>query len=163
MAEALGVLAVIPLYNHGATVREVAEKTLAVHPELLVVDDGSSDGGADTLSGLPLELIRHQGNRGKGAAIMSAAFYAREQGFSHILTLDADGQHDPADIATMLQVLDDDPRAIVVGKRDFDQESIPGGSRFGRSFSNFWLRLQTGKSIGDTQSTLRNYPLYVLE
>ncbi|PLY07910.1 MAG: DUF2062 domain-containing protein [Desulfuromonas sp.] len=163
MPEALRVLAVIPLYNHGATVRAVAEKTLAILPDLLVVDDGSSDDGAKTLVDLPLTLLQHEQNCGKGAALMSAAEYAKQHGFSHILTLDADGQHDPADIPGMLEVLEQDPRAIVVGKRDFDQESIPGSSRFGRGFSNFWLRLQTGKILGDTQSGFRTYPLYVLE
>jgi uncharacterized protein (DUF2062 family) len=132
-------------------------------PKVLVIDDGSTDNGGQCLSDLPLAVIRHTKNQGKGAAILTAAQFAREHGYTHILTLDADGQHDPADIGTMLQVLKDDPRAIVVGKRDFDQESIPGGSRFGRSFSNFWLRLQTGKSLGDTQSGFRIYPLYVLE
>jgi len=163
MTEPLKVVAVIPLYNHATTVRRVAERTLEQLSELLVIDDGSDDDGAETLAGLPLTLLRHEHNRGKGAAILTAAAEARRRGASHILTLDADGQHDPDDIPTLLRVLEQESRAIVVGKRDFEQESIPGGSRFGRSFSNFWLRLQTGRSLGDTQSGFRVYPLYVLE
>jgi len=157
------LLVLIPLYNHGATVRQVAESVLAEGFPLLVVDDGSSDAGAERLTGLPLTLLRHQQNRGKGAAILTGLHYAVEQGMSHLLTIDADGQHDPADIGELLRVQAEEPRAIVVGKRDFNSDSIPGGSRFGRQFSNFWLRLQTGCKLGDVQSGFRCYPVAVLQ
>ncbi len=163
MVEAVRLLAVIPLYNHGATVRSVVEKTLTVHDRVLVVDDGSTDGGAETLAGLPVTVLRHETNRGKGAAILTAAREARRLGMTHIATIDADGQHDPADLSGLLAVIEETPLAVVVGKRDFDTANVPGGSRFGRGFSNFWLRLQTGKSLGDTQSGFRIYPLRVLE
>jgi uncharacterized protein (DUF2062 family) len=163
MSETVRPLAVIPLYNHGATVRSVVEKTLAVHDRVLVVDDGSTDGGAETLAGLPVTVLRHETNRGKGAAILTSAREARRLGMTHIATIDADGQHDPADLSGLLAVVEETPLAVVVGKRDFDTANVPGGSRFGRGFSNFWLRLQTGKSLGDTQSGFRIYPLRVLE
>jgi len=156
------ILIVIPLYNHAATVREVVLQALAVHTHVLVVDDGSTDGGGDTLQGLNVHLVRHEVNRGKGAAIMTAAREAARMGMSHIVTIDADGQHDPADLPVLLDVLKDDPLSIVVGKRDFDTADVPGSSRFGRRFSNFWLRLQTGRSLEDTQSGFRVYPLAVL-
>jgi uncharacterized protein (DUF2062 family) len=157
------LLIVIPLYNHAATVRQVAEQSLAVHPEVLVVDDGSTDGGAGTLDGLPVTVVRHPCNLGKGAAILTAAREARRLGMTHIVTLDADGQHDPADFPRFREAIETNPEAIVVGTRDFDTENVPGSSRFGRKFSNFWLRVQTGKSLGDTQSGFRAYPLMVLE
>jgi len=163
MAEPLRLLVLIPLYNHGATVRSVVERTLAVHPQVLVVDDGSSDHGADSLAGLPVTVLRHRVNRGKGAAILTGAAAARRRGMTHLATLDADGQHDPADLPRLVAVAAQEPLAVVVGKRDFDRTPVPGGSRFGRSFSNFWLRLQTGRSLGDTQSGFRIYPLTVLE
>ena len=163
MADAVKVLAVIPLYNHGATVREVVEKTLAVHDQVLVVDDGSTDGGSERLEGLPVTLLRHERNRGKGAAIMTAAREARKLGMTHIATIDADGQHDPSDLPKLMNVVAETPLAVVVGARNFDTENVPGSSRFGRKFSNFWLRLQTGQSLKDTQSGFRIYPLRVLE
>ena len=163
MAEAVRLLAVIPLYNHGATVRQVVELTLAVHPDVLVVDDGSSDGGAETLAGLPVEIVRHERNRGKGAAILTAAAVARRRGMTHIATLDADGQHEPADLPKLAAALGDEPLTVVVGTRDFSAANVPGSSRFGRSFSNFWLRLQTGEGLPDTQSGFRIYPLAVLD
>lgn len=157
------LLVLIPLYNHAGKVRQVAEGVLAQNYRLLVVDDGSSDGGAESLAGLPLTLLRHERNRGKGAAILTGLAYAVEQGMSHLLTIDADGQHDPADIERLLRMQASDPGAIVVGKRDFSSDNIPAASRFGRQFSNFWLRLQSGCKLGDVQSGLRCYPVAVLQ
>ncbi len=157
------LLVLIPLYNHAAAVRGVVEACLAVHPEVLVVDDGSNDGGAATLAGLPVRILRHPVNRGKGAAILTAAAEARRLGMTHLATIDADGQHDPADLPKLLAVLAAKPLAIVVGTRDFSAANVPGSSKFGRRFSNFWLRLQTGSTLGDTQSGFRIYPLEVLE
>lgn len=156
------VLIVIPLYNHADTVRAVAEQVLRVHPQVLVVDDGSGDAGAAVLDGLDLQVLRHPENRGKGAALQTALAEAERLGFSHIITIDADGQHDPADLPRFLAAIQEEPDAIIVGKRDFDQASIPGSSRFGRKFSNFWLRVQTGKSLGDAQSGFRAYPVEIV-
>jgi uncharacterized protein (DUF2062 family) len=94
---------------------------------------------------------------------MTAARQARRQGMTHILTIDADGQHDPADIPLFFRRLCEEPLTVVVGKRNFATANVPASSRFGRKFSNFWLRLQTGQSLGDTQSGFRAYPLAVLE
>jgi len=157
------ILIVIPLYNHAVTVREVVKQALVVHDRVLVVDDGSTDGGGDTLGGLDVKVLRHEVNRGKGVAIMTAAREAARMGMTHIATIDADGQHDPADLPALIEVLRNDPLSIVVGKRDFNAAHVPGSSRFGRKFSNFWLRLQTGRSLEDTQSGFRIYPLAVLE
>ncbi len=156
-------LVVIPLFNHAATVREVVKQALEMHGQVLVVDDGSTDGGGETLRDLEVGLLRHEKNRGKGAAIMTAAREARRLGMTHIITLDADGQHDPSDLPRFFEALAERPLSVVVGKRDFDTDNVPGSSRFGRKFSNFWLRLQTGQILGDTQSGFRAYPLVVLE
>ncbi|MDY0268462.1 DUF2062 domain-containing protein [Trichloromonas sp.] len=159
----MNILIVIPVYNHAATLRAVVEKALAVHPEVLVVDDGSSDRPLDTLHGLKVRMASHPLKRGKGAAIMTAARLALRMGMSHIVTLDADGQHDPADFPKFATMIAAEPMAIVVGTRDFTVANVPGSSRFGRKFSNFWLRLQTGKSLSDTQSGFRAYPLAVFD
>jgi len=159
----VNILIVIPVYNHAATLRAVVEKALAVHPEVLVVDDGSSDRPLDTLHGLKVRMASHPLKRGKGAAIMTAARLALRMGMSHIVTLDADGQHDPADFPKFATMIAAEPMAIVVGTRDFTVANVPGSSRFGRKFSNFWLRLQTGKSLSDTQSGFRAYPLAVFD
>ncbi len=162
-AGGLKALVVIPLYNHASTLRALVEQTLALHDQLLVVDDGSSDGGVAVLEGLDVRILRHEKNRGKGAALQTAFAEAARLGFSHIVTLDADGQHDPADLPLFLAALQESPNAILVGKRDFEQPGIPGSSRFGRVFSNFWLRVQTGKSLADTQSGFRAYPVKIVQ
>jgi len=154
---------VVPVYNHAATLRQVVEGVLRHHIRVLVVDDGSTDGSIDSVKGLPIDILQHAGNRGKGAALKSAAQWGLERGMSHMISLDADGQHDPDDLPEFLTAIAETPQALIVGHRNFDQESIPGSSRFGRQFSNFWLRLQTGSQLKDTQSGFRAYPLLIFE
>ncbi len=156
------VLLVVPVYNHGAAIRAVAEKALAAHPHVLVVDDGSDEPVPGLLAGLPLACLRLERNGGKGEAIRRAAAWAADARFTHILTLDADGQHDPADAARFAPVLAENPNAIIVGARDFSVPNVPGSSRFGRSFSGFWMRVQTGVRVSDMQSGFRLYPVAAL-
>jgi uncharacterized protein (DUF2062 family) len=159
----LEIMIVIPVYNHPETIREVVVRALEIHDKVMVVDDGSRDIVADLLTGLNVHVIRHHENMGKGAAILTGALEAGRLGMTHIVTIDADGQHDPADFRKFIPVIRENPHAIIVGKRYFQGTNTPGLSVFGRNFSNFWMRLQTGKSIGDTQSGFRAYPLSVLE
>ena len=159
----INFLIVIPVYNHAKTLREVVLRALSVHREVLVVDDGSTDGGFESIADLDIRVIRHSRNKGKGAAILSAAREARRLGMTHIITLDADGQHNPDDIVKFLPAIEKNPLSIVIGRRNFDTQTVPGLSRFGRSFSNFWLRVQTGQKISDVQSGFRAYPVSVLE
>jgi uncharacterized protein (DUF2062 family) len=81
----------------------------------------------------------------------------------HIITIDADGQHIPADLEKFLRAAEEDPLALYVGYRDFSAANAPFSSRFGRSFSNFWYTVQTGEKTKDAQSGFRLYPLAVLE
>ena len=154
---------VIPVYNHPGTVRDVVTRALAVHDRVMVVDDGSRDIVADLLIGLDVHVVRHKKNMGKGAAILTGAMEAGRLGMTHIVTIDADGQHDPADFRQFIPVLHENPHAIIIGKRYFQGTKAPRLTVFGRSFSNFWMRLQTGISLGDTQSGFRAYPLGVLD
>ena len=154
---------VIPVYNHAKSLRDVVLKALEVHDTVMVVDDGSTDGGLDTLKGLDIIVLQHPINRGKGAALLTAAKASRRLGMTHMVSIDADGQHNPDDFKRFVPLVKKDPHAIIVGKRDFQTMNVPGLSRFGRHFSNFWLRLQTGQAVRDTQSGFRSYPLAVLE
>lgn len=157
------ILIVIPLYNHAKTITQVIRQCLNVHDAVLVIDDGSQDLPETPFEDLDISFIRHDKNRGKGAAIMTAAKEAARLGMTHIVTLDADLQHHPKDFLSFKQAIAEDPTALFVGKRDFNARHIPGMSKFGRQFSNFWYRVQTGRSIGDAQSGFRAYPLFVLE
>lgn len=162
MSEDVKVIIAIPVYNHGKTLKDVVLRALQTGAEVMVVDDGSTDGGLETLAGLKVTAIRHPENRGKGVAILTAAREAERLGKTHIVTIDADGQHDPADFQRFLPLIRENPLALVIGNRIFDKKASPWLSRFGRSFSNFWFRVQTSGSLKDTQSGFRAYPVAVL-
>jgi glycosyltransferase involved in cell wall biosynthesis len=157
------LIVLIPVYNHAQTLRDVVLRALKVNDSVMVVDDGSTDGGIDTLTGLDVHIVRHGRNRGKGAAILTAAKACRQLGITHIVTSDADGQHDPFEIQKFLPKIHSEPFSIIVGKRNFQTANVPRLTKFGRHFSNFWFRIQTGQSLSDTQSGFRAYPLLVLE
>ncbi|MBP5617039.1 MAG: glycosyltransferase family 2 protein [Elusimicrobiaceae bacterium] len=154
-------LVVLPHYNHLKTLRTVAQQCLAVWPHVLVVDDGSAAFPDTCLQGLHVELLRQTPNQGKGTAIKAGAAWAQEHGFSHIITIDSDGQHDPQEIPLFIQAATQNPQALILGVRKFD-ETVPFGSRFGRKFGNFWVHVQTGKAVHDIQSGYRCYPIDLL-
>ena len=154
---------VIPHYNHFATVLAVASGARRHLPDVLVVDDGSTGIPADfpeRLAALGVKLLRHDRNLGKGAALLTAARALQAEGATHMIVLDADGQHDPDDLPRFVSAIEAHPEAVIVGCRDFEHaENVPGSSRFGRNFSNFWCRLETGVKCADTQSGYRAYPV----
>jgi len=156
------LLVVIPVFNHAATVAEVARRCLLQHPDVLVVDDGSTEDIAAALQGLDVKITRHDRNRGKGHAILTAARYASQHNKTHILTIDADGQHYPEQIPDFLKASAEQPGAVIIGVRDFQDSSAPLSSRFGRAFGNFWVKIQTGCKVHDIQSGYRVYPVAVL-
>jgi glycosyltransferase involved in cell wall biosynthesis len=156
------VACLIPVYNHASRVAAVVESALALGAPVYVVDDGSTDGTADVLADLPgATVLRHPENRGKGAALMTG-FAAALDRADWVVTLDADGQHDPAEATRLVQALPPPPgpRPIVVGCREgMDDPDTPWTSRFGRKFSNFWVRAGGGGKLSDTQSGFRLYPV----
>lgn len=159
----ISALIVIPTFNNHSSLREVVNGVLESGLKILVVDDGSTDGALETIKNLPIEVINHPQNMGKGRAIRSGAHWADEHGYTHIITIDADGQHNPADIPKFLDKIKETPLSIIVGTRDFESGRVPESSVFGRKFSNFWVRVSSGSSIADSQSGFRTYPLEVLK
>jgi len=155
------ILLLIPVFNHGATLRQVVMDALEYHSDIMVVDDGSTDGSMETLVGLGVHCLSHVKNIGKGAAIRTGAKEALALGFTHIITMDADLQHRAFDIPLFKIKIECHPNAIIIGKRNFKTDNVPFSSVFGRSFSNFWLRLQTGCKVADVQSGFRAYPLFL--
>ncbi len=153
---------VIPHYNHNGTLRQVAEGALKKNANVAIFDDGSTVSPELQISGLPVTFVRFEKNRGKGAIILDAARWAKEHGFTHIVTLDADGQHRHQDYPALVRLARSCPHAIIIGKRKFDKTKVPFASRFGRSFGGFWVHVQTGHSVTDIQSGYRIYPVDLL-
>ena len=157
MTDPRHICAVIPTYNNGGTVADVVRGVLRQGLPVLVVDDGSTDGTADKLAGLDIQILRHPVNRGKGRALKTGLEAARKLGFRFALTIDADGQHDPADIPALVAAAGE--RTLVVGSRNIAAEGMSSGSTFANRFSNFWFTVQTGRKLPDTQTGYRVYPL----
>ena len=101
-------------------------------------------------------VIRHPNNLGKGAAL-ATAFDAAAGDAKYVITLDGDGQHFPEDIPRFFPHLS--PDTILIGRREEVSGSMPRSSLFGREFSDFWIGVETGVIVHDTQSGFRAYPL----
>ena len=156
------MIALIPAYNEAATIRAVTEGVLAHVPELIVVDDGSNDGTAGCLHEMPVQVIRHETNRGKAAALASGFSAARARNNDAILTLDGDAQHRAQDIPRLLMAHAHFPEAIIIGSRLHDKQHIPAARYAANRFANFWIGWAAGVSIEDSQSGFRVYPATLL-
>jgi glycosyltransferase involved in cell wall biosynthesis len=154
------VVIVIPVYNHEKKVAQAVGEALKLNLPIFVIDDGSTDSTYDRIKDIPsINIIRHDTNKGKGAAILTG-FAAASPFADWAVTMDADGQHYPENVWNLVQAVPQGERPIVVGHRErMDRLHVPWKSRFGRSFSNFWVRMCGGPNIGDSQSGFRLYPL----
>ena len=150
---------IIPTYNNSGTVADVVERALKVCPDVIVVNDGSTDNTSAVLCGLDVVTLSHEHNMGKGEALKTGLYYAGDNDFTHAITIDSDGQHFPEDIPDMIKASKEHPDRLIVGCRNLTSENMPRKSTFANRFSNFWFRVQTGIRLPDTQSGFRAYPL----
>lgn len=151
---------IIPLYNHEEKVADVVLGVLKLGWPVFVVDDGSTDSSYERIKAIGgIVILRHRENEGKGAAIRTG-FAAAAQVADWAVTIDADGQHHPEDVTHLIRAIPENQRPIIIGRReDMLTPDIPWTSRFGRQFSNFWVRLSGGPRMTDSQSGMRLYPL----
>lgn len=160
-------LILIPSYNSGTKVIETVRSALAVWQPVWVVIDGSTDGTAAALQNLTvgnsaLKVFALQQNQGKGAAVMHGLREAAAAGYTHVLTMDADGQHPAEKIPEFMAMSIANPDAVVLGKPVFDA-SAPAIRVGGRKISNWWANLETlGAGIGDSLFGFRVYPVQPL-
>ncbi|MBR6948077.1 MAG: glycosyltransferase [Muribaculaceae bacterium] len=155
-----GICVVIPTYNNGGTIGRVVSSVLQVAGDVIVVNDGSDDHTAEVLKEFAdITLVTYPENHGKGYALKRGFQKALQMGFAYAITMDGDGQHDAADIASFLKASLEHPGALIVGSRNLDGVVRSKGSNFANSFSNFWFYVQTGRRLADTQSGFRLYPL----
>ena len=158
-----GAWIVIPAYNEEKTIRTVAEAALALCPRVIVVDDGSCDATFACLRGLAVSLLRHGANHGKAASLRTAFRHALAQDALCVVTLDGDGQHDPADGAALLEAWREHADSIVIGDRLHDPAHIPRARYLGNRIACFWISWAAGHSIADSQSGCRVYPARVMD
>lgn len=152
---------VIPTYDNARTLPDVVTRCYRQLPDIIVVNDGSTDATSALLaaSPVPLTVVEYTPNRGKGHALREGFRKARACGYTHVVTIDADGQHYPEEIPRLLEASRREPDALIVGSRPLVHRNMPRGNTFANRFSNFWFRLQTGIALPDTQTGFRIYPL----
>ncbi|MGL6401810.1 glycosyltransferase family 2 protein [Aeromonas hydrophila] len=154
----------IPCYNHAGPLAAVLARLAEYELPCLLIDDGSEPVAAAELDALAarypwVTLLRHLHNQGKGGAVMTGLRRAHALGFSHALQVDADGQHDLADIPALLAEADKHPAALVSGRPLYD-DSVPKGRLYGRYITHVWVWIETlSFAIKDSMCGFRVYPL----
>jgi dolichol-phosphate mannosyltransferase len=158
----------IPAYNpDGRLLRLVEELRDSFEPFILVVDDGSAEASRDVFASLEemgLKVLKHEVNKGKGAALKLAASYVLEnfpgKGF---VAADADGQHKPEDILGVCLEMEKNPDSLILGVRDFSRKGIPMKSKLGNRLASLAFLITTGQRVADTQTGLRGMPASFME
>jgi glycosyltransferase involved in cell wall biosynthesis len=160
-------LVIIPSYNTGPKLFETVREACRFWAPVWVVVDGSTDGTAEEIEAVArgdagLRVIRLDRNQGKGAAVLYALRAAEAEGFTHALTMDADGQHAADEIPAFMATSHDNPAAMVLGVPIFDG-AAPQIRVQGRKLSNWWADLETlWAGIGDSLYGFRVYPIHEL-
>ncbi|MCS0597929.1 glycosyltransferase family 2 protein [Massilia agri] len=156
---------VIPVYNHEHAIGKVVDQVLAHDLPCILVDDGSSPGCAAVLDALAVRypgrvvLERHAVNQGKGGAVLTGFRRAEQDGYSHVLQVDADGQHSVADIPRFLDAARARPQAVVAGCPVYD-ESVPALRLYARYLTHVWVWINTlSLAIRDSMCGFRVYPV----
>ncbi len=151
-SRAPGVIAVIPAYQAAATLDTVVRAT-AEHLPVLVVDDGSTDDTAAVAEAAGAEVLQQRPNQGKGAALRHGFRHALAEGAEAVLTLDADGQHDPACVPDFLARWRSSRAPLIIGRRDFGQ--MPLSRRVANVLGTRTFSWAVGRHIDDNQSGYR--------
>ncbi|MBW8185683.1 glycosyltransferase family 2 protein [Shewanella nanhaiensis] len=159
---------VIPNYNHRVAIAQTLEALAHLNLPCYLVNDGSDDKTCHLLLELDAKypwvtLIQHPFNRGKGAAVTTGLRAAYQDGFTHALQVDADGQHNLDDIPAMIAKSEQHPQALISGLPQYD-ESVPKGRYYARYLTHFWVWIETlSFDIQDSMCGFRVYPLAATE
>lgn len=154
---------IVPTYNNHKTLRRVLDSVLDFTPNLIIVNDGSTDETVEILKHYSqYTQIHHPKNLGKGRALRNGFRKAIEMNFEYAITIDSDGQHFASDIPNFIAEIQNEPNSLLIGSRNMTQENVPKKSSFGNKFSNFWFKFETGIQLEDTQSGYRLYPLRLI-
>lgn len=156
---------VIPIYNHHDTIAATVAQLLPYALPIIIVDDGSDEATKTALAALqqahPNDVAVHHlaVNTGKGGAVMEGLRQAQQRGLTHALQIDADGQHNAADIPRFWQLAEQHPQALISGAPQYD-DSIPTARKIGRQITHFWVHIETlSLQVKDTMCGFRVYPV----
>ena len=153
---------VIPAYQEVRTIRDVASRALQHVENVIVVDDGSTDGTAEALDALPLVLLRNSTNCGKASSLRRGLEHALSAGARAVVTLDGDGQHAPEDIPKLLTKCASYPDHLIIGARRRDQRRALLRRYLANCVADFWISWAAGYPLEDSQSGFRIYPASLL-
>jgi glycosyltransferase involved in cell wall biosynthesis len=159
------VIVIIPAYNEAHSIEDIIHKTREFSTLIIVVDDGSNDGTSDLCRSLNVRVIRNSRRMGKGIALKRGIIEAIRYDPDIVVTLDADGQHDPFDLPKLLEPILNSEADIVIGSRYFNaaMRELPYRRRIGLSIINRLNALLTRTSVKDSQSGFRAYDKNVIE
>src|ERR1017187_1077098 len=146
---------VIPCFNEGATIAGLVGAALQHLPQVVVLDDGSTDRTSEAAQAAGARMVRHETNRGKGAALRTGLALAVKQGFEWAVTLDGDGQHAPDDIPAFLRCAGQTGALLIIGNRMHNAQAIPWLRRQVNSWMSRQLSRRAGKPLPDTQCGFR--------
>jgi glycosyltransferase involved in cell wall biosynthesis len=155
---------IIPVYDHEKPLPGIVDRLEPYGIPCLLVDDGSRESCAAVMRGLAgrhpwVRYLRHEANRGKGGALKTGLLAARQQGYSHAVQIDADGQHDLGDLGRFLDVARANPQAVVIGQAIFD-DSIPKVRFYARYLTHACVWINTlSFHIRDAMCGFRVYPV----
>ncbi len=154
----------IPVYNHERPLPKILQQLNSYRLPCILVDDGSQESCAELIRSMAkqypwAQTIRLDSNQGKGAAVKAGLVLAQQQGFSHALQIDADGQHDLQDLEKFLAAARSAPEAVVIGRAIFD-DSIPKLRYYARYLTHIWVHINTlSLRIPDSMCGYRIYPI----
>src|SRR5688572_92300 len=157
-ARAASVVVVIPAYDEAGTIGHVVRGLAARGWSVLVVDDGSSDGTGVVAAAAGAFVLRHRLNRGQGAALQTGIDFALARDARYVVTFDADGQHDPADVDVLLFPLLAGQCEVALGSRFLGRaEGMPRTRRLVLKLGVLFTRLTSGIAVSDTHNGLRAF------
>ena len=148
------IIALVPAYREVQRVGDVVQGVLG-HLPCLVVDDGSGDGTAEAAEAAGATVVRHRQNAGKGAALKTGFAFAREHGYQGVVTLDADGQHDPAAIPAFIAAAEQGADLVIGTRQDWAANGMPRSRRFSNGLTSAIISRLARCKITDSQSGYR--------
>jgi len=157
------ICVLIPAYNASKTIRDVVAGALKHLPKVIVADDGSTDNTAAAASEAGAEVIVMERNKGKGSALKALFKKALDDGYDAVISMDADGQHDPEEIPLFLQANSKYPDAVIVGSRMHEKKMIPRARYNSMQIARYYISFAANQFLEDTQCGFRLYPLTLIK